>query len=122
MIHRSTRDKISLPTQTVVERELLFFLNGIRPIEPVKVYGPLADKFNLNSLQRHAQMQDGRCAWENRVQFARRRLVDLGFLDNSRRGLWFLTSTGKEEAERRQNEPRPMTLEELDLLIENLGK
>jgi hypothetical protein len=80
----------------------------------MSVYGPLADRFGLNALQRHATRRDrDELAWHNRVQFARRRLVDLGYLDGSERGLWGLTPAGRAEADRLASEPEVITLADL---------
>lgn len=37
---------------------------------------------------------DGRNAWENMIQWARKKLVDRGLIDNSVRGVWTLTQAG----------------------------
>jgi restriction endonuclease Mrr len=40
-----------------------------------------------------------RSKWENMIRWARRKLVDRGYLDNSQRGVWTLTQKGLREVE-----------------------
>ena len=90
--------RVTLPTQSEVEDQLVIMLNLHNgPVEPVELYGPLADHFKLSPLQRQALMDDNEeNAWRNRVRQARRHLVNLGYLNNSRRGFWVLTASGRE--------------------------
>lgn len=56
-----------------------------------EAYEVLADRFQLPEKIRRLQMpRDGRNHWENRVQFARRKLVSDGILDGSEAGVWRL--------------------------------
>jgi restriction endonuclease Mrr len=92
---------VKLPSQSDVEDRLLHFLYRYgRPIEPKDLYGPLADDFQLTQEQRLARRRDrDEPAWHNRVQWAKRHLVGLGFIDkNSPRGWWSLTTRGRERA------------------------
>ena len=92
--------RVSLPTQSEVEDQLVVMLNLHKgPVEPVELYGPLADHYELTALQRQAFMENTEeNAWRNRVRQARRHLVNIGFLTNARRGFWMLTAKGHERA------------------------
>jgi restriction endonuclease Mrr len=81
-----------LPPEGEVVLELETFLGEVgRPVRPPEAYRKLADKFGLSNEQRARLMPDGRNHWENRVQFARRKLNDMGKLDRGvGNGLWAL--------------------------------
>jgi hypothetical protein len=86
-----------LPTEAevAVELEALLKAKG-RAVQPSEAYRALADKFALTPEQRTRPMPDGRVHWENRVQFARRRLNTMGKLDRSvGHGLWALKKDQK---------------------------
>ena len=62
----------------------------------------------------------GDSLWENRVQWGRMHLVRVGYIDNSRRGVWALTAAGREAAQRALDgsfkmPPRPKNLKEAGL-------
>ncbi|MBX3490298.1 winged helix-turn-helix domain-containing protein [Parvibaculum sp.] len=88
---------VDLPSQSEVQDRLLHTLGmSDRPMRPSEIYGLLADQFGLSAVQRAARRRDrDEPAWNNRVQFARRRLVDSGDIDNSHRGIWVLTPQGR---------------------------
>jgi hypothetical protein len=66
------------------------------------VEAALADR--LTALDR-APLQSGQVRWENRLGFARLRLIERGHLrSDSRRGLWELTDAGIEELGRLEAE------------------
>jgi hypothetical protein len=81
-----------LLTEAAVTAELEAFLaRQSDPVEPSWAYRVLADCFGLSEEQRRRTMPDGRVHWENRVQWARRKLNDAAKLDRSvPRGLWAL--------------------------------
>jgi hypothetical protein len=93
-----------LPAYADVERELLLLLfrsggNQCRR-RPQEVYSPLADVFQLSREQRTRLRPDrDETLWNNRVQWARRKLVDAGFMFREPRGLWQLTDSGRQKAE-----------------------
>jgi len=97
------KETITFPVrQAQVEDELLKFLAAQpRPIEPDKVYGPLADRCGLSSVHRAVPRRNrSEPAWNNLVQQARRRLVDLGFIEKlPPKGLWSLTAAGRKRAQ-----------------------
>ena len=100
---KTSKHTLQLPSQSDVDIRLLIHLGQYRqPTEPRKLYGPLADDFKLTQEQRHIP-RPGRNksepAWNNLVQFARRRLVDQGLIDNSRKGFWSLTAEGRKRAD-----------------------
>ncbi|WP_419814156.1 winged helix-turn-helix domain-containing protein [Glacieibacterium sp.] len=81
---------IGLPPQPQVEEALTDYLLTIGEwVTPKTAYEALAKHFNLSPEQRKLTMAfDGRNHWENRVQYARQRLVARGVLDGSRLGFW----------------------------------
>lgn len=86
-----------LPHQAEVENALLDLLgHSTRPVTPTEAYRALALKFGLTVEQQNRLLDsEPRPEWENLVRFARRRLVDQGFLDKSLRGRWQLTELGR---------------------------
>lgn len=88
-------------TQSRVEKELLQYLAAQpRAIEPAKLYGPLAEKCGVSAAAQTAPRRDrNESAWNNLVQQARRRLVNLRYVAKPPpKGLWALTATGRETA------------------------
>lgn len=65
-------------------------------------YEPLADFFRLTNPERKEPRPDGysEARWHNRVQWARQRLINHGYLDGSQHGIWRLTAAGLQRAER----------------------
>lgn len=112
-MRRGLAGDVNLPATGEVTRQLLRFLHlRNQPVRPQIMYQELADHFGLNALQLNAKRRTtNESAWHNRVQTARRRLVDLGLMDASRHGLWILTEAGKKEA----LSPVALTLEDLGL-------
>ncbi|WP_324263093.1 winged helix-turn-helix domain-containing protein [Altererythrobacter sp. H2] len=89
--HGRPLDDVGLPGQSDVTDALLAFLYRQNDwIKPSVTYSALSDHFGLTSAALSAAMNDGRNHWENRVQWARKELVDRGLLDNSRHGFWKL--------------------------------
>jgi hypothetical protein len=102
---------VRLPPQPDVEDRLLHFLSMYnRFVEPKELYNDLANDLKLGQEQRLARRSSsGELAWNNLVRYAKRRLVDAGFIDhNSPRGLWRLTLAGCAEAERRAKAKEPI--------------
>lgn len=65
-----------------------------RAITPSEAYRELADEFGLTAKQRSRLMDNGKdCHWENRVRFARRKLVDAGIMAREPRGTWSLAKS-----------------------------
>ena len=84
-------DDHGLPTQNDVTDALLSYLYRHDDwVKPATAYQDLAVTFGLTDSALAATMNDGRNHWENRVQWARKALVDRGLLDNSRHGFWKL--------------------------------
>ncbi len=79
-----------------------------------QLYGQLADDFGLTQDQGRAPYpsRGDEPGWHKLVQFARQRLVELGWLDSSRRGLWSLTPEGHKMSELRE---KPINGAELGL-------
>ena len=75
-----------------------------RPVEPRHFYGLIADDFNLTAEQRRAARPNDDPDWHYLVRQARRRLVELGFIDDSRKYVWSLTHAGRVAARGIQSE------------------
>ena len=103
---------LNLPPQSEVQDELLRQLNArSRPVAPRDLYEPIADHFNLSTLQRHAGPPNDPY-WHYRVRQARRRLGDEGLIDKSRRDFWSLTAAGRKRAEWISKRGKPQTISE----------
>ena len=96
---------VPLPTESAVQKGLLLLLGNGR-LQTQAAYHCLADQMKITAVQRGATLTSasGReNAWENLVRFARRHLVDRGWLsppNHSGRGCWELTAEGRREADR----------------------
>ena len=66
-------------------------------MKPKELYGALADDLQITQEQRMARRpSSGELAWNNLVRYAKRRLIDEGFVDGKApRGLWKLTEAGR---------------------------
>lgn len=65
-----------------------------RAVTPSEAYKALADEFKLSPEQRSRLMDNGKdCHWENRVRFARRKLVDAGIMAREPHGHWGLAKS-----------------------------
>lgn len=65
-----------------------------RAVTPSEAYKALADEFMLTPEQRSRLMDNGKvCHWENRVQWARNKLVKAGIMAREPRGLWNLAKS-----------------------------
>lgn len=87
-----------LPSYRDTEQALLGYLLNNGPVEPKRVYGPLADMFGLSASQRTRTRRDNSTPlWNNRVQWGRQGLKDKGYLTGAR-GVWELTAEGLKAA------------------------
>jgi 5-methylcytosine-specific restriction protein A len=87
------------PAYADIEIELLKLLRGSRDRQPKEVYPLLADAFGLTSEQRTRLRPDRpEPEWNNRVQWAKRKLVDEQLMRPAPHGLWSLTREGHESA------------------------
>ena len=90
---------VVLPDTGRTEQELLLLLKG-RTLNAEDCYRILGDRFGLNAAQLHARRRTrSESAWNNRVQSARNRLVKRGLLFSAPRGVWRLTTAGKQAAD-----------------------
>jgi hypothetical protein len=110
-----------LPLQAIVEDELLRLL-ALGPLSTQDAYRLLAEQMSITAAQRAAVIETANGqenGWANLVRFARRRLVDDGYLFEPSRaghGLWRLTDAGLARAElRRKVRDGTITLDELGL-------
>jgi hypothetical protein len=86
-------EPLQLPTESETRIALHEFLLQRAPdsVTPQEAYRALADRFRLSTRLRTKLMQDSHeVHWENRVRFARRKLVDADILDGSEQGVWKL--------------------------------
>ncbi|MGQ0567684.1 MAG: winged helix-turn-helix domain-containing protein [Gemmobacter sp.] len=89
--HISTAD---LPPENEVMAALETLLRQRkRAVTPSEAYKALADEFTLTTKQRSRLMKDGRNYWENRVQWARKGLVDAGIMAREPRGIWSIAKS-----------------------------
>src|SRR5262245_55869135 len=82
-------EALRLPSEGEVQIALhdLLLLRAPHPLEPSEAYEVLADQFALPERLREMSMENSdRNHWQNRVQFARRKLVDIGIIDQSVHG------------------------------------
>lgn len=84
-----------LPAESEVMAGLEALLKRMRRgVTPSEAYRALADEFSLTPEQRSRLMENGKdCHWENRVRFARRKLVDAGIIARKPRGIWSLAKS-----------------------------
>jgi hypothetical protein len=86
-------EPLDLPTETEVQIALhdLLLAKAPQPVEPSEAYDVLADQFELPKRLREKPMENSdRSHWQNRVRFARRKLVDAGVIDPAEHGAWQL--------------------------------
>jgi hypothetical protein len=90
----SHMEPANLPSESEVMAALEALLRKMkRAVAPSEIYSLLADEFKLTTEQRSRQMNDGRIHWENRVQWARKGLVDAGIMAREPRGIWSLAKS-----------------------------
>ncbi len=84
-----------LPPESEVMAALEALLGKMkRAVTPSEAYRALADEFRLTTEQRSRLMDNEKdCHWENRVRFARRKLVDARIMAREPRGLWSLAKS-----------------------------
>jgi restriction endonuclease Mrr len=84
-------------------------------MSPESIYGPLADQMKLSSRQRLLKRATrDEPLWHNRVQTARKNLLEEGFMEPLQRGEWRLSPAGRAEAAR-QAWLKTATLDDLGL-------
>ncbi len=90
------------PERYEIEDALLRFLygKGTRTIYlPKDVYPILAEQFGLSNEQQKRPREDtDEPLWNNKIQWARRKLVDDKLMNPAPRGKWSLTELGMEKA------------------------
>lgn len=86
-------DKLPTESEVVAALEALLERKK-RAVTPSEAYRALADDFKLTTEQRSRLMDNGKdCHWENRVRFARRKLVDAEIMARGPHGLWGLAKS-----------------------------
>jgi restriction system protein len=85
------------PSQRDLEIPLLRLLESHGgEAKPKQLYEPLAVQFHLTPEERRERLEStGSNKWENDVQWVRQRLVAVGQIDPSIRGVWKLTDAGR---------------------------
>ena len=119
---------MTLPSQSAIRGPLLVELLRVGgSIKPSEIYDSVASHFpGMTGDEREAEMDCGHNVFNNRVQWARQRLVDEGMIDPSVRGVWRLTEAGKAEAVLAAAEARssqaPLSISRSDVtLVDLLG-
>jgi len=110
---------ISLPSQPMVEWQLLRLLHLSRSLPVQRIYRELTQQMELTTEQRNLVLRGDirENAFENLCRFARRRLVDRGWMNRKPRGVWSITDEGDRIAQYRGADFHSyiLTLEELGL-------
>jgi hypothetical protein len=86
-------EPLHLPTESDIKIALheLLLKRVPSPVSPQDAYRILADQFGLPERLRTQLMENSNeIRWENRIRFARRKLVDAAVLDGSEQGVWRL--------------------------------
>jgi 5-methylcytosine-specific restriction protein B len=86
-------EALRLPTESEVQTALhdLLVTRAPSPVESSEAYRILADQFALSERLRSKTMENSdENHWQNRVRFARRKLVDAGIVDRSDHDRWQL--------------------------------
>jgi restriction endonuclease Mrr len=103
-MHKGARmSSADLPPNAEVRPALLLALlshgGASATLLPPQAYALLADQFGLTQEQRtRLRPGTGDIAWNCRVQWARRRGLEQGFIIANNRGAWTLTDSGRAAA------------------------
>lgn len=97
---------MAYPSENDVVDPLIYciFLMGGKA-RPASIYEPLADFFRLSQSERRRTRDDeyfdgkDERLWHNIVQYARLKAVDGGSIERGQRGVWRLSTKGKQKAE-----------------------
>jgi len=95
--------KSPIRPQAEIEWQLLRLLQSGRPIPTQDAYNALADIFKLSLEERRALIgvETYENAWENECRFAKRHLVDQGYVISQSRGVWAITPKGLDAVKNR---------------------
>lgn len=98
------------PPENSITHPLLVFIHlsggEFGAVKCERTYEPLANFFGLHDgarrFTRHDRTGGGDTTpvWHNKIQFARQRLIEEGYLQKSRRGVWQASSSGRKAASR----------------------
>ena len=90
-----------LPSQRDIESALLDVISKAGgAVRPREIYDSVADRFpSMTAEERAEELDSGHNKFNNRVQWARQRLLTLGLLEAPRRGIWAITPEGQEALE-----------------------
>lgn len=108
-----------LPSELEIEFPLLIYIyNSGGTVKSNQCYSYLAKEFDLSLEEIDSRMErDGRAHWNNKVQWARKRLVDHGFLFNAKesgKGIWKITNKGTTKAESLLNKKEIIYPDDID--------
>ncbi len=109
---------VTLPPQPMVEWQLLRLLHQSRSMPIQRAYQELAALLELTTQQKNLVRPgvDRENAFENLCRFARRRLVDQGWMNRGPRGVWGISEKGDEFAR-----VRGATYQSYTISLEELG-
>lgn len=98
---------MSLPKQDDIELPLLEELERMGgEAQPRDVYPKVTNHFpQVTQADLHLTTKQSGSLWENRIQFARQKLVEKGEMDKSVRGLWRITDKGRARLRRERFAP-----------------
>jgi hypothetical protein len=113
---------LPFPRQAEIELPLLEVLAELGgEAKPREVYPLVATRFPLLTAEEQEQRLENYPSirkWSNLVQWVRQRLVDVGEIDGSQRGVWRISSSGRERLDRRKREHKQKQLPK-DLVTKN---
>ena len=102
------------PRQAEIELPLLEVLAELGgEAKPRDVYPLVATRFPLLTVEEQEQRLENYPSirkWSNLVQWVRQRLVDIGEIDGSQRGVWRISSSGRERLDRKKRERKQRQL------------
>jgi restriction system protein len=114
---------LPFPRQAEIELPLLEVLAELGgEAKPRDVYPLVATRFPLLTAEEQEQRLENYPStrkWSNLVQWVRQRLVDAGEIDGSQRGVWRISSLGRERLDRRKREHKQRQLPKDPVVTKN---
>ena len=115
---------MALPKQDDIEIPLLEELEKRGgEAQPREIYPKVTNRFTqITQVDLNLTTKQGGSLWENRIQFARQKLVEKGEIDKSTRGMWRITDIGRArlKGEKVTTPTSPTALDEADKLTEQI--
>ena len=113
---------MALPKQDDIELPLLEEIEGMGgQAQPSELYPKVTIRFpQITQADLNRTTKQGGSKWENRIQFARQKLVEKGQMDKSVRGIWRITDKGREQRRREKVAPPSLPPEQPDKLADEI--